>query len=30
MAYVRREQNSPGSILDFAGGTATVSSTDNS
>jgi tRNA-modifying protein YgfZ len=24
MAYVRREHNSPGSILDFSGGTATV------
>jgi folate-binding protein YgfZ len=30
MAYVRREQNSPASILDFAGGTATVIGTDNS
>ena len=30
MAYVRREQNSPGSILDFAGGTATVIGSDNS
>jgi folate-binding protein YgfZ len=30
MAYVRREQNSPASILDFAGGTATVIDTDNS
>jgi folate-binding protein YgfZ len=30
MAYVRREQNSPGSVLDFAGGTATVLGADNS
>jgi folate-binding protein YgfZ len=29
MAYVRREQNSPGSVLDFAGGTATVVAAKN-
>ena len=29
MAYVRREQNSPGSVLDFAGGTATVVTAKN-
>ena len=29
MAYVRREQNFPGSVLDFAGGTATVVAAKN-